>query len=213
MNQQDLNKFRSRLMHLREKLTNNPSEEKQSLRESTSELSSYDNHPGDIGSEQFEKEKDAALSNVREQTLMEVDHALKKIDQGTFGKCESCDKDISKERLMALPYTRYCISCLPSSQEPSNDEHPYFEGHTHLEEMSIKENDSTFFDKEDTWQTLETYGHAGGTAEDYENTEENLGSVDKMDEYSIGDDDLSINPGLDPERFKRRKRRQRGKRR
>src|SRR5262249_51242717 len=40
-----------------------------------------------------------------------IDSALKRIDEGTFGRCEECGKDIAAGRLQALPYARYCIDC------------------------------------------------------------------------------------------------------
>jgi RNA polymerase-binding transcription factor DksA len=41
--------------------------------------------------------------------LTEINDALARIEHGTFGRCEECQREISKERLEALPYARYCI--------------------------------------------------------------------------------------------------------
>lgn len=43
--------------------------------------------------------------------LVEINDALARIEQGTFGRCENCRREIPKERLEAVPYTRYCIRC------------------------------------------------------------------------------------------------------
>ena len=45
------------------------------------------------------------------QELEEIDTALKKIDEGTYGICEMCEEPISKERLLIKPYAKYCIIC------------------------------------------------------------------------------------------------------
>lgn len=50
------------------------------------------------------------LSTHRE-TLLKIDEALRKIDEGTYGKCEDCGEDISVERLKVLPFAIYCVDC------------------------------------------------------------------------------------------------------
>jgi RNA polymerase-binding transcription factor len=50
------------------------------------------------------------LSTHRE-TLLKVDEALRKIDEGTYGRCEDCGEDISMERLKVLPFAIYCVDC------------------------------------------------------------------------------------------------------
>lgn len=50
------------------------------------------------------------LSTHRE-TLVKIDEALRKIDEGTYGKCEDCGEDISVERLKVLPFAIYCVDC------------------------------------------------------------------------------------------------------
>jgi RNA polymerase-binding transcription factor DksA len=54
-----------------------------------------------------------ALSLLENQDLQleEVAAALHRFEIGTFGKCESCHREIDRERLKAIPYTRYCIAC------------------------------------------------------------------------------------------------------
>lgn len=75
------------------------------------ELSNYDNHPADLGSELYAAEMNMALK-VHEQSIMdEVRHALNKMDKGTYGVCEKCHKDIEYERLEVRPYARYCMNC------------------------------------------------------------------------------------------------------
>jgi RNA polymerase-binding transcription factor DksA len=81
----------------------------ESERESLSELSSSDQHPGDIGSETFEREKDLSILEQVEAELADVAHALERLDQGTYGICEACGQPIGDERLEALPAARFCL--------------------------------------------------------------------------------------------------------
>ena len=76
---------------------------------SISELSSRDQHPGDIGTETFEREKDFSILEQLEAEIGDLDAALRKIDDGTYGTCEVCNQEIEPERLEAIPGTRTCI--------------------------------------------------------------------------------------------------------
>ena len=76
---------------------------------SISELSSLDQHQGDIGTETFEREKDFSILEQLEAEIGDLDAALRKIDEGTYGICEVCGKEIEPERLEAIPGTRTCI--------------------------------------------------------------------------------------------------------
>ena len=76
---------------------------------SISELSSNGQHQGDIGTETFEREKDFSLLEQLEAEISDLDAALRKIDEGTYGRCEVCSKEIEPERLEAMPGTRTCF--------------------------------------------------------------------------------------------------------
>ncbi len=80
-----------------------------SEREASGELSSYDNHPADLGTELFEREKDVALEIHEEKQLNEIESALAAIEEETYGVCKECGKEIPYERLEAIPSTLYCI--------------------------------------------------------------------------------------------------------
>jgi RNA polymerase-binding transcription factor DksA len=77
--------------------------------ENISELSSFDQHQGDLGTETFEREKDFSLLEQLEAEIGDLDAALRKIEEGTYGICEVCGKEIEPERLEAVPGTRTCI--------------------------------------------------------------------------------------------------------
>jgi DnaK suppressor protein len=61
--------------------------------------------------ETLELEKRLALENRIRQEMAKVEHALEKIDKGTYGKCDNCGKSIDPERLQALPQATLCMNC------------------------------------------------------------------------------------------------------
>jgi RNA polymerase-binding transcription factor DksA len=66
---------------------------------------------GEQALDTYEHEFTLSLLHNQEQTLEEIAEALDRIDKGTFGRCEECRCPIPRARLMALPYTRHCVSC------------------------------------------------------------------------------------------------------
>lgn len=76
--------------------------------EDTGELSLYDNHPGDTGTELYENEKDLALRDHAEKQLENTKLALSMIASGGYGICKVCSQSIEPDRLQAVPTTLYC---------------------------------------------------------------------------------------------------------
>lgn len=85
--------------------------ERRSVLSDTADQERYGNHPADEGGETFEKEKSLAIQGNLEIILEEVDHALHKIDTGTYGRCDECGVEIPYERLEARPQATLCIQC------------------------------------------------------------------------------------------------------
>jgi DnaK suppressor protein len=75
------------------------------------ELSAYDQHPADVATNTFERERDQAIEESMRDELKQIDEALAKIEAGTYGICERCHKPIAPARLEALPYATLCIDC------------------------------------------------------------------------------------------------------
>jgi RNA polymerase-binding protein DksA len=75
------------------------------------EHAGYGDHLADDATEVFEKEKSVGLEMTLRDHLRHVEHALARIEEGTYGQCERCGKPIGKERLDALPETTLCIEC------------------------------------------------------------------------------------------------------
>ena len=69
----------------------------------------YDDNFADSGQVAAEQGENQALLRQFQEQLDEVDHALAKFDEGTFGLCEACGQPIAEPRLEAMPATRFCI--------------------------------------------------------------------------------------------------------
>ena len=72
----------------------------------TGEITHYDQHPADQGSETFEREKDLSILEGLESDLAEIEAALQRLDDGSYGIDEVTGDPISAERLEALPTAR-----------------------------------------------------------------------------------------------------------
>lgn len=130
-----------------------------SLRDATDELSTIDNHPADLASELFEREKDMALKAHDEDELAKVNAALQAMENGSYGVCAKCQTDIPYDRLRALPYTLFCIEHTEAKSIPTDRP---------VEEQVIyAANDNSFasrdlkdgiLDYEDSFQAVAQYG-------------------------------------------------------
>jgi len=83
-----------------------------SLEDETEEIvGNSDNHLGDTATATLDREIDYSLEENSESVLRSIDAALRRIEDGTFGICETCGQPISEERLEAIPYATQCIDC------------------------------------------------------------------------------------------------------
>ena len=81
-----------------------------SLTVGTDESPAYDDNFADSGQVAAEQGENMALLNQLNEQLDDVDHALAKMDDGTYGTCEVCGAAIAEARLEAMPATRFCIA-------------------------------------------------------------------------------------------------------
>jgi RNA polymerase-binding transcription factor DksA len=77
--------------------------------DSVSELSAHAQHQADLGTETFNRERDLSILEHIEAELSDVEHALRRLDEGTYGNCEACGRPISADRLEAMPAARFCL--------------------------------------------------------------------------------------------------------
>lgn len=97
-----------RLQSIHERLSGQLSE---SETESVQALSAYDNHPADLATDTFERELDVGLTVGIERRLNEVERAMAKVRERTYGICDHCGQPIGGARLRVRPESVYCILC------------------------------------------------------------------------------------------------------
>jgi DnaK suppressor protein len=116
MTRAELEGYRRRLLALRARLSGNMSnlanEALNPAGDNEGNLSHVPIHMADLGSDAFERDNTLNLLANGREILGEIDVALARIDQGTYGVCEECKGPIvPKDRLKELPYTRHCVGC------------------------------------------------------------------------------------------------------
>ena len=71
----------------------------------------YDQHMAEMASVTLEREIDLALEDSVRAAMAKVERALEKLEQGTYGLCDRCSKEIGVDRLAAAPYATLCMDC------------------------------------------------------------------------------------------------------
>mgnify|MGYP000921108715 CR=1 FL=1 len=164
------------------------------MADSLGELSVYDNHPADIGSELFERAKDLGLQDNARLLLQKVEHALAKVQDGSYGRCDQCGGLIGEERLEAVPWADKCIKCQRQEDQREAVARPIEEAllSPPFKRTFLDHSPTEFvgFGGEDAWQAVGRYGSAESPqdifrAKDYKNlvvnSDEHAGIVDLAD--------------------------------
>ena len=118
LTREELKQFKAQLLALREQLTRQVGHmERDALTGQDQEVSV--DHMADHGSDTFDQDFTLGLIENEEQTIRDIDLAIERINEGTYGVCEACPEDpkkvnktwphIPKARLEAIPHTRYCV--------------------------------------------------------------------------------------------------------
>jgi len=110
----DIEHFKQLLLEKRGEIVNSVSEIKdealkKSMLDASGDLSSMPIHMADLGTDNYEQEFALGLMDSERKLLQEIDDALLRIQEGTFGICEGTGEQISKARLEAKPWARYCV--------------------------------------------------------------------------------------------------------
>ena len=115
MIKQELLKYKKHLLKLREDVTgeisNIAKDNLKSQKESSGDLSGYSFHMADMASDSYDRELRLNIASEEQLVVYEIDEALKRIEDGKFGKCIECEKKVPLKRLNVIPYAKYCIQC------------------------------------------------------------------------------------------------------
>lgn len=116
MNKRDLESFKRKLEKEKDRIRQTIQDLDQNtisspMRESSGDLSAYADHMADAGSDTQEMEKMLDLRVRAERMLAQIEDALDRIDEGTYGICIRCEDKISRNRLRAKPFAALCIDC------------------------------------------------------------------------------------------------------
>ena len=123
----DAEHFKELLLEKRREILKNVSEiEDEALKKSrldaSGDLSSMPIHMADLGTDNYEQEFALGLMDSERKLLREIDDALERIEQGTYGICEGTGKQIPKARLEAQPWARYCVEYARMMEQSSATE-------------------------------------------------------------------------------------------
>ncbi|MHC4725380.1 MAG: TraR/DksA family transcriptional regulator [Planctomycetota bacterium] len=108
----EIREFEALLLAKRNEILGNViSLEDETLRKQRSDLSSMPIHMADLGTDSYEQEFTLELMDSERKVITEIDYALNRIEEGTYGICEIGGELIPKQRLEAIPWARLCVGC------------------------------------------------------------------------------------------------------
>lgn len=161
MNNKKIQYFKEKLLSEKEEqlksLKNREKEEDETMNLLDSELSSYDNHPADIGTEVYMMEKEKGYKEQIKSIIEKIDNSLEEIKDGKYGICDNCNKKIKEERLELIPYSKTCLKCSSEEDigENINDEKVYESLNYKSFDLNPKEeNENVGYDREDVYQDV-----------------------------------------------------------
>lgn len=142
--------------------------------EFSSELSAYDNHPADSASSLYDKERGLAFQKNEEIIIGKIDSALKNMEDGTYGICKKCGKEIEKERLEYVPYAEYCVHCQKNMDnlKPVETKNRPPEEDVLEDVMEDGYDRHTEFDAEDSYQAVGKFNKRKNIVEEYRDEDE-----------------------------------------
>lgn len=122
MNKKELKKFKDQLEDVRRTIVGDLEHiEKDTLnksqRDASGDLSGYSFHMADVATDNYDRELNLDIASTEQKRLNDIDDALRKIEDGTFGTCEACQAKIGLERLKAMPYAKLCIKCKETEEK------------------------------------------------------------------------------------------------
>jgi DnaK suppressor protein len=118
MTKPDFTVYRERLLALRARLRGDVTQmEDNALNKDHDKTTSMPNHMAELGSDNFDREFTLSLLGNEQDALDQIDGAIERIEDGSYGQCEECGGKIPKSRLEALPYAALCVCCASQQEE------------------------------------------------------------------------------------------------
>lgn len=116
LNKKELEYFKKLILKIKDKVLDeikhiSDDTLKKSQKDASGDISSYTYHMADVASDTYDREFSLGLASNERESLYELDDAIKRIEEGAFGVCEGCKSPITKTRLKAVPYARFCVKC------------------------------------------------------------------------------------------------------
>lgn len=116
MKKVEMGVYKTKLLSLRKRLRGDVTNLadaalKKTRMEASGDLSAAPIHMADVGSDAYEQEFTLSLMEADEDTLGQIDAALERIRQASYGTCEDCNGKIPKARLDVIPFTPTCVKC------------------------------------------------------------------------------------------------------
>jgi YteA family regulatory protein len=123
----------------------------------------YDNHPSDTATELFDQERGRALKEHELTIMSKINDCLENIENGSYGNCKMCGREIPEERLEFIPYAEFCVTC----QDKTNQMRPRDKNNRPIEESVTGEpfgygfkdfdeqNYEVGYDAEDSYQDVQ----------------------------------------------------------
>lgn len=90
-----------------------------SPRDASGDLSAYTIHMADMAADTYNRELSMNIASSEQELIYQIDEALKRLDDGSFGLCQQCSQPITFSRLKALPYASLCINCQRTREQKS----------------------------------------------------------------------------------------------
>lgn len=82
-----------------------------SQKDVSGDLSGYSIHMADVATDNFDREMQYGYASAEQKILYEIDAALSRLKEKSFGNCQSCERNININRLLAVPYAKFCVKC------------------------------------------------------------------------------------------------------
>ena len=118
MANRDLTLQREKLLALRATLQGDMTQmEDNALNKDQAKTTSMPNHMAELGSDNFDQEFTLSLLGNEKNALDQIEAAIERIEDGSYGRCETCDVQIPKARLDAIPYASLCMQCASQQEE------------------------------------------------------------------------------------------------